>query len=97
MQRQHVFNPNGEFNAVDSDLGANDSFGRATNDDMFLRPQEKRQGQPQSQPVTQAKILPVNDERAREFDPAIQQSEMVEVTMAADSKADIVSGVHYIP
>ena len=46
--------------------------------------------------MTQAKVLPSNDERAREFDPAIQQSEMVEVTMAADSKADIVSGAHFI-
>ena len=41
--------------------------------------------------------MPSGDERAREFDPAIQQSEMVEVTMAADSKADIVSGAHFIP
>ena len=47
MQRKHGFNPNSDFNA-DSDLGANDSFGRATTDDMFLRPPEKRQGQPQS-------------------------------------------------
>ena len=47
--------------------------------------------------MTQAKVLPNGDERAREFDPAFQQSEMVEVTMAADSKADIVSGAHFIP
>ena len=33
---------------------------------------------------------------SREFGPAIQQSDMVEVTMAADSKADIVSGAHYL-
>lgn len=37
------------------------------------------------------------EERKRqEFSPAIQQSEHVEVTLAADSKADIVSGAHYL-
>jgi len=33
---------------------------------------------------------------SREFGHAVQQSDMVEVTMAADSKADIVSGAHYL-
>ena len=33
---------------------------------------------------------------ARQFDPAVQQSDHVEVTLAADSKTDIVSGVHYL-
>ena len=33
---------------------------------------------------------------SRDFGPAIQQSDMVEFTMAADSKADIVSGANYL-
>lgn len=61
----------------------NDSFGRATaTDGGFHRQQEPS---PNSQ-----------DRKRQEFSPAIQQSEHVEVTLAADSKADIVSGAHYL-
>jgi hypothetical protein len=64
---------------TNNDLGVNDSFGRATTDDVFNvrhnRPEERKR---------------------QEFSPAIQQSDHVEVTLAADSKADITSGVHYL-
>ena len=69
----------GAFEDLGGVGGQNDSFGRATASDFAPAQDSGSSGQ----------VL----QRRQEFDPSVQASAHVEVTLAADSKADIVSAV----